>query len=282
MKPQPILVTGMPRSGTTWLARELARSPQAALTGREPMNPRGRQYALGGTLSGWTRLTTPTQRQKFLLRQAFAGLNPWVYSRYGYHQWWAPLPWVRVIVKDPFAMLSLPAITETTDARVVLVYRHPGAVLASFRRIGWAPDPEEVRKLENLSSPVGALAQPETDLHLIARMWTVLHQLALEDLDGPVDGIVVSHEKLACGGYVGLHHLRTRLGLALPGERPEAEAPAQGDMTPDSGRLHNLDRDPKTVARAWRDTIQPGELAWLEDTCGSLLANLNGREFHVS
>ena len=47
----PILVTGVPRSGNTWLARLLATSPGTAMAGREPMNPRGRQYALGGTLT---------------------------------------------------------------------------------------------------------------------------------------------------------------------------------------------------------------------------------------
>ena len=57
---RPILVTGVPRSGTTWLARLLAGSPGTALAGREPMNPRGRQYALGGTLTGWARLSDLT------------------------------------------------------------------------------------------------------------------------------------------------------------------------------------------------------------------------------
>ena len=72
----PILVTGVPRSGNTWLARLLARSPGTALAGREPMNPRGRQYALGKTLHGWTRLTEPTTRQRFLLRTRLPGLEP--------------------------------------------------------------------------------------------------------------------------------------------------------------------------------------------------------------
>ena len=37
------------------------------------MNPRGKQYALGGTLDGWTRLTDPTPRQRLLLRAAYRG-----------------------------------------------------------------------------------------------------------------------------------------------------------------------------------------------------------------
>lgn len=48
---RPILVTGAPRSGTTWLAQMLATAPRTVLSGREPMNrgrepmkPHGRQY----------------------------------------------------------------------------------------------------------------------------------------------------------------------------------------------------------------------------------------------
>ena len=89
---RPILVTGVPRSGTTWLARLLALSPATALAGREPMNPRGRQYALGGSLDGWARLTDPSPYQRFLLRSAYRGWNPMVYSRFGTRQWAGPLP----------------------------------------------------------------------------------------------------------------------------------------------------------------------------------------------
>ena len=60
---RPILVTGVPRSGTTWLARWLAAGAGMALPGREPMNPHGRSYALAGTLTGWVRLSEPTPRQ---------------------------------------------------------------------------------------------------------------------------------------------------------------------------------------------------------------------------
>ena len=143
----PILVTGVPRSGTTWLARVLATADRVALAGREPMNPRGKQYALAHTLGGWTRLEDPSSRQRWALRTAYRGLNPWLYSRYGRRQWAAPLPWTRLVVKDPFAMLSLPAVVSVTGARAVFLYRHPGAVLASYRRMGWRPDLDELRPL---------------------------------------------------------------------------------------------------------------------------------------
>ncbi|WP_448233555.1 sulfotransferase [Microbacterium lacticum] len=138
-------MTGMPRSGTTWLSRLLATAPGTALTGREPMNPRERQWALAGSLDGWTRLRDPNGKQARALRRAYRGLAPGVYSSFGFRQWRGPLPNSRLIVKDPFAMLSMPAIHTITGARPVLVYRHPGAMLVSYRRMGWAPDVAELR-----------------------------------------------------------------------------------------------------------------------------------------
>ena len=114
------------------------------MTGREPMNPQPGQYRLGRTLSVWTRLETPSKRQLVALRLAYAGLTPGVYGRYGYRQWAAPWPRTRTVVKDPFAVLSIASVVTATSALPILVYRHPAAVLASYRRMGWLPDVAEV------------------------------------------------------------------------------------------------------------------------------------------
>ncbi len=98
---RPVLVTGVPRSGTTWLARELAAARGAALPGKEPMNPRPGQFALAGTLTGWTRLEHPTPAQVATLRRVYRGREPRVLSRYGVKQWAAALPGTTTVVKEP-------------------------------------------------------------------------------------------------------------------------------------------------------------------------------------
>lgn len=283
MTARPILVTGMPRSGTTWLARELARSPRTALTGREPMNARGRQYALGGTLSGWTRLANPSRHQAALLDRAYRGLNPMVYSRYGHHQWAAPLPWIRVIVKDPFAMLSLPAVSRVTGASVIVVYRHPGAVLASFRRMGWAPDPPELEALEALTGrPARSRLTRADDLSLVGRMWTLLHSVMLADLSELPHAVVVSHEHVARGGERALGALCSHLGLKPPGAVAVSDSPQREvSQVVDPAKLHNFNRDPRVVADAWRETVSTSELAELEGMTGEILASVQERQFDV-
>lgn len=265
----PVLVTGMPRSGTTWVARQLAWARGTALAGREPMNPRPSQHALGGTLTRWTKLEEPTARQRRLLRAAYQGWDPRVYSRYGYRQWAAAWPSVRVVVKDPFALLSLPTVVEITGALPVVVFRHPGAILASFRRMNWSPDPEEVTHLEALSeeledsSAAPASQSVTTDVQLVARMWAVLYRLALADIPRLPQVLVISHAELAAGSQSSLRVLHQLCGLPLHRET-SAAGTSVTEHKADSARLHNFDRDPQQVADAWRDQVHKDEVDALE------------------
>ncbi|MDN5767703.1 MAG: sulfotransferase [Humibacillus sp.] len=277
----PILVTGMPRSGTTWLARQLAYSQGTALTGREPMNPRGNQYGLGHTLPGWSRLTSPTPKQRRLLRLAYRGLLPSVYSRYGLRQWAAPLPWTRIVVKDPFAVLSVPAVVEATAATVVLVYRHPGAILSSYRRMGWTPDLAEIATILPVGPPCPDLDEVDPVVDEMGRFWDALHRAALEDVAATPGVLVVSHEDLASGGTEALARLTAACDLT-PKTQPAApsrSAASATDASENTGasetRLHNFNRKPTEVAHAWRTRVTDAEVAVLEHHAAATLETLD-------
>jgi hypothetical protein len=285
----PILVTGVPRSGTTWLARLLAASPGAAMAGREPMNPRGRQYALGGTLEGWARLTEPTRRQRFLLGSAYRGLNPLLYSRFGIRQWAGPLPRTRLVVKDPYAMLSTPAVVTATGAVPVLVYRHPGAVLASYRRVQWTPRLDELARIvaaartnEGLRDlpmiPVSGEVSPAEEIGLF---WAALHELALADA-ARAGTVIVSHTEVATGGVEAGRALADRLRLTWsPAMTAELSKESSGRAVP-AGRLHNFDRAPATVAEEWRTRLDDEEIERVEHVSAATLARLDQARFRLS
>jgi hypothetical protein len=274
-EPQPILVTGMPRSGTTWLARLLATAPGTALTGREPMNPRGRQYAMGGRVSGWARILDPDGQQSRALRWAHQGRTPLVYGRYGRRQWAAPLPGVRVVVKDPFAMLSMPGMVQASGAMPVLVYRHPAAALASYRRMGWEPDLEELRPIVRAHQQEGhppaltALDLPApgevSPAEAMGRFWAALYTMALSDLPG-LDAVVVAHEEIAGGGTGAARALFARLGLSWSRrvDREFAGRPREATVGGEA-RLHRFDRVPAEVAQSWREGVPATEVHLIEE-----------------
>lgn len=189
-----VLVTGVPRSGTTWLARLLAQAPRTAMPGREPMNPHAGQFRLAGTLQAWSQLDEPTGRQRRALWRSYRGLEPRTYGRLGVRSWAAPLPWTTVVVKDPFALLALPTVIATTQARPVLVFRHPAAVLASYRRMGWTPDVAEIVAVEP-SSAARAPGDEADDVDRMAFFWSACHQIALRPAPGGGTIVCVSHEE---------------------------------------------------------------------------------------
>lgn len=286
----PVLVTGMPRSGTTWLARLLASAPGCALTGREPMNPRGRQYALGGTLSGWTRLSSPNRRQRVALKTSYLGINPWVFSRYGYRQWAAALPNTRVIVKDPFAMLSMPVIHSVTRATAVVLFRHPGAALTSYRRMGWTPDSAELAPIaqhfaadhEEFPGLADAPSSPTSDVQAMAWFWNTLYGVALYDAaELGRNVIIVAHEDIAAGGTSFGERLFAELGLAWD-EKVARKLLLDGDTSKTRpNALHNFDRSPAKVAHDWQSRIAHDERTELERLTGHVYGRLLERSLRL-
>ena len=263
---RPVLVTGMPRSGTTWLARTLAGAPGASLPGREPMNPRPGQFALGGTVDGWTELRDPTPKQVRILRRCYRGLEPRTYSRYGLSSLGALLPWRTTIVKDPFALLSVPAIVACTGATPVVLYRHPGAVLASYRRMGWTADTEEMRRLQDREGG----APPVDDVEAMNEVWTFLHERVLGWLPEVPGVILVSHREVSRGGRAAVERLARLCGLDAPrtpppgdGAEPRGVSLEQARAVPE-GRLHSFDREPEEVVAGWRTRLSATEVERLE------------------
>ncbi|MEZ5095766.1 MAG: hypothetical protein R2731_06385 [Nocardioides sp.] len=221
-------------------------------------------------------------RQRRALRSTYAGWNPRTYGRYGRHQWRAALPGTRVVVKDPFAMLSAPTIVAVTGARPIQVYRHPGAVLASYRRMGWRPDLDEIADLV----PVAADHRPE-----LAALWATGAERCPRQpgwrCSGPCSSssssttprapgtVLVPHADLAGGGLPAVRALFAELGLEPTDDT--ARVMSGGDRpAPTSGsELHRLDRRPEEVAESWRRHLEPAEVAEIEELAGPVLAELD-------
>lgn len=192
-----------------------------------------------------------------MLRRCYSGREPRIASRYGIRQWRAPFPSTRVIIKDPFALLSCAAVARTTGSTAVLIYRHPAAVLASYRRMGWTPDTEELIAL-GAPRPAGP-----GDLEAMATMWAWCHRVALQDLTSLAAPVVVSHAALLTDPTL-VSLLGHRLGLAAP-VRPVA-APPKGrrQAAPAAGVLHDFDRSPGELSTGWRAALDADEIIAME------------------
>jgi hypothetical protein len=266
MGPRSILVTGLPRSGTTWVARLLAESRGAAMLGREPMNPRQGQFALGGRLDGWALLDGSDAGSVRTLRRVYAGREPRTYGRYGVRQWRCAVPGTSLIVKDPFALLSIKAVSDATGAIPVVVFRSAVANLSSYRRMGWTPDTDELAAL-------GASMEVEDhddDAAAMAHFWSWGYDRALDSVDALTEqgrkAVVVSHADLTAAGATGQNVLRAALGLppVTPADAPTTESRSTASSRVDPGRLHNFDRTPEEVLAGGRAKVDHAEVSRVE------------------
>lgn len=247
-------------------------------------NPTGKQYALGGTIDGWTHLTEPTRRQRRALRLAYSGLHPLLLSKYGYRQWRAVRPTARIVVKDPFAVLSLRAITAVTAATPVIVVRHPGAILVSYRRMGWRPDVDELaplaqRLIKQPSAYEFLPPPPAADLDSVESMawfWNFIYSIALGDSRALPNSIIADHGHIS-SDLAALHNLRQTLGLSAPPDRPKSEVSRRQArrQAADPKALHNFNRESSQVAEEWNDQLTAEERDRIEHYTGPLRRELS-------
>jgi len=244
------------------------------MLGREPMNPRAGQFGLAREASQWTRWTEAPPRARRILRATYRGWEPRAYGRLGSRQWRAPLPGTRIIVKDPFALLSVAAVVEATGAVPVVVYRRPEAVLASYRRMGWRADVAEFMAL-GATIPAGS---SDDDVAAMAAFWTFGYETVLDDLDRAVPGaVVVSHEELTRGGASAQRVLLDAIGLdrAPVPDPPDTDGGNRSEVRQD--RLHNLERSPEEVMSGWQERITEPEGRMLAGATDETLARLATR-----
>lgn len=185
-------------------------------------------------------------------------------------------------------MLSIPAIQQAVGgARAVLVYRHPGAALASYRRMGWTPDTEELVPIVSQFiadyGPSDGVALPkggQDDVSALAWFWNVLYGMALrETTPDTVD--VVSHRDLAIGGEAAARSLFQVLDLTWTQASQDLIQP-NGVRDTDEHALHNLHRDPASVADSWRDRLDARDVRRLDDETAPVRHALERRNLSLT
>lgn len=202
----PILVTGAHRTGTTWAGRMLAANPQTAYIS-EPLNLLHRPGVLRAHVPHWYVYIHAANQAEYL--PAFQEL-----LRFRYH--WldeikslrsgrdlmrmgrdlaifmrARLSARRPLLKDPFAIFSLPWFADALACQVVVTVRHPAGFASSLKRLEW---PFDFRDL---------LAQDE-----LMRDWLEPYRKDMESMAG--DDIIGQAGLLWAMIYRVVHSVRQR------------------------------------------------------------------------
>ncbi|HEX4813035.1 MAG TPA: sulfotransferase [Nonomuraea sp.] len=228
----PVLVTGLPRSGTSWTGKMLAAGGDLVYV-NEPLNPEhppGRcpgvldaevthrfQYICDDNAAGWL----PAFRDTVALRYGWraelrTNRSPYDLARllrYGTAFTVGRLAGRRALLDDPFAVLSAGWFARRLGCRVIALVRDPVSLTASWRRLGWTVDFRDLldqpllvrdhprlRALDNAADPITK----------IATLWQ-----ATRTILASTPGILLaSYEGLAADPVPGFRHLYAHAGIS--------------------------------------------------------------------
>jgi hypothetical protein len=291
-EPALVVVSGVPRSGTSWVARTLAYAPGLTYY-REPDNhdyvegarfrfrflylPRPREdpeYAAHMRRALTGQIVTPATMRDDpgpLLGRLPARWARRLGSRF-------PVLYLRapgVLAKLVFSNLALEWISDAFPrARQVHVLRHPCGTFASWRRLGWEPRPHLLLEDELLTEELGplaaVLAEADGFWERAAAEWAATAVIVTRQAARHPDWLVVQHEWLCEDPEPRFRLLTEAAGLRWTdgAARFLRGADAPGD-DPFGFRRRSRDEidkwrrevDPADVARC-RAVVERFELPW--------------------
>jgi Sulfotransferase family len=238
---RPVLVTGMHRSGTSWLGAMLSASGEF-INVQEPLSVQNRQTILRSLVKHWYTYICDTNEDLYLpfYRDALAFRMHPLYDvqrmRVGSPRDPVRIPkrWAsfvlgrvqrrRLLIRDPFAALSIEWFSRRLGVDTVAIVRHPVAVVSSLKRLGFTFDFTNLleqsllmdQRLERFRSEMeAALRNPGDIVGQGSVLWRIVYASIAEDQDRVSSMHVVRHEDLSLNPVKEYSRLYEALGMPL-------------------------------------------------------------------
>ncbi len=256
----PILVTGLPRSGSSWVGQALSQAPGVRYR-YESLNPdwvpalRGHmghfRYQRPGTVGG-ERLQAAAERA-LSGRQSARQLLRSVYRGYAGA---ALRPRGRLVLKDPTACLLAAWLQTREPLCVAILVRHPCGFAASVQTLEW---PLRLQRLLEQKRLVDDHLEPWLPLlrrclgdpwAALGGLWAAVHHVLRRQAGA--HWLTLSYEAFCLHPEAAFRNMSRDLGLTLT--PPSARQGHRND--PGSTR-----KDSRRMATAWRERMSDEQVA---------------------
>ena len=285
-RPRPVLVTGVPRSGTTWCGRVLGASSQLHYL-HEPFNLFGGLRVFDVEFPFWYMYVCVDNEAEYVdaLQRCLAFRYPWLRRMRSAR---SPKALVmefregvasrlrqrttRALMKDPVAVFSTEWLAERFDMQVVVLVRHPAAVASSHRQYNWRLDYAALLRqdllfrdhLEPFRDEIEAFLRSGEDdlLDNAAFMWKLMQSVLLDCRERHPEWKFVRHEDLSVDPPGGFCRLAEHLGIPYDKEIQAAikTTTSGGNQGNDPVHSSNVRRDTKYNLSSWRRRLSQEEL----------------------
>jgi Sulfotransferase domain len=281
---RPILLTGMPRSGTTWVARILTASGEVGHI-NEPFNLAVSPGTLRVPAEHWYAYVTAQNEDRYLpaLTRVLEFEYPLVRELRRCRsrtdvlhtlKWWRDFVrsrGLRPLVKEPHAVFSAGWFAERLGSDVVVMVREPLAVVSSWKRLEWSFDftnlleqPALMRDwLGPFEAEMTAALSPARDLvDRIALLWRVIYSVVADERFPAVR--LVRHEDLSRDPVHGYAELYEALGLTFSdtvAKAVEASSSSENPTETSVEQPHETRIDSRANLQNWRHRLSEDEIA---------------------
>jgi hypothetical protein len=282
---RPILVTGMPRSGTTWVGRVLCAANRAGYL-NEPFNLATSPGTIRVPVDHWYPYVTaenegeivgalePLLRFEYPLGRELRRCRRYIELLHTLKMWRSCVRGRgrRPLVKEPHAVFSAEWFARRLGSDVVVTVRHPAAVVSSWKRLDWSFDfanllaqPALVRDLLGPSrSDMERALEPSHDLvDRVALLWHVVYRTVAGYRKRFPDFHIVRHEDLSREPMEGYRALYEALGLPLTREAERAIAAASSAANPKETSVehpHETHLDSRANLTSWKRRLTDDEV----------------------
>jgi hypothetical protein len=285
LDPRPILVTGMPRSGTSWVGRMLCAGRGAGYL-NEPFNLAKPPGAFRIPVDNWYPYITAANEEAFLpqLADAFRFRYPLARElarcrnmadvRHTLKSWrdFVVARGRRPLVKEPNAVFSADWFAERLGSDIVVTVRHPAAVVASWKRLGWNFDFANLleqtalvrERLGPFEAAMRAALAPQAGLvERVALLWRIIYTVVADDSARHQEFRVVRHEDLSRDPLGGFAALYEALGMPFTEDAAAAVAASSSSDNPnetEAQRPYETAIDSAANLERWRARLDAEEL----------------------
>ncbi|MEQ9299441.1 MAG: sulfotransferase [Cyclobacteriaceae bacterium] len=286
---QPILVTGIYRSGSTWLGQMLAESEHIKYYG-EPFNPINHKvygislpspfYQLSGNEDILiTKLKNAIGIDKnlntFLSRLSLNhGLLNNSAKTYRYLNALFRCSSFIPLIKDPFALFSAEILAEKLNSDVVIIIRHPAAFVHSVKRMNWVFNFSWL--LDQRSLMKGILLPFEDEINQRKRegyyssiiksaclVWKVFHYVISHYHNRHSNWVYVRHEDLSNDPINQFELIYKLLGLTMTDRVVQAiqrSSNKQNIVEAPAREAFALNRNSKANIKTWKKHLSEAEI----------------------
>lgn len=295
----PILVTGMHRSGTTWVGKMLAADACTAYIS-EPLNVLHRPGVFRPKIQRWYQYICEENGDEYL--PAFQELLQFDYHfldeirslrsrrdvlRMGRDFlvfYYGLMRGHRVLLKDPFAVFSTAWFAKRLNSKVIITVRHPAAVVSSLKRLNWSFDFQNLLNqpllmrdhLEPYREEMQSIRADDI-VSQAALLWKIIyhcvhsfkrHDVSPRDAQLDPDFRIVRHEDLSLDPIPGYRALYSALDLEFTPRVEKIILNSSSSENPGElsrKKRHDVKMDSRASVQNWKKRLTADETARIRE-----------------